>query len=29
VDAAEQNDQQRLDNDRRWRELSVSADFDQ
>ena len=28
VDAAEQNDQQRLDSDRRWRELSVSADFD-
>jgi NAD(P)-dependent dehydrogenase (short-subunit alcohol dehydrogenase family) len=29
LDAAEQNDQQRLDNDRRWRDLSVSADFDQ
>jgi NAD(P)-dependent dehydrogenase (short-subunit alcohol dehydrogenase family) len=29
VDAAEQNDQERLDNDRKWRELSVSADFDQ
>jgi NAD(P)-dependent dehydrogenase (short-subunit alcohol dehydrogenase family) len=29
VDAAEQNDQQRLDSDRRWRGLSVSADFDQ
>jgi NAD(P)-dependent dehydrogenase (short-subunit alcohol dehydrogenase family) len=29
VDAAAQNDQERLDNDRKWRQLSVSADFDQ
>jgi NAD(P)-dependent dehydrogenase (short-subunit alcohol dehydrogenase family) len=27
VDAAEKNDLLRLDNDRQWRELSVSADF--
>jgi len=28
VDAAEKNDLLRLENDRQWRELSVSADFE-